>query len=153
MSQRRCRRFGKRSTPDKDKDMSSQIPVVSLNPIIRGEAAADETVARDVEAALGSWGAFELVDHGVPTTIIDAVFAAAATFFKLPLETRMQIKVDKHKSKSAAQKVMCESSYPVADRRTIAAAVARAQPRSAVDRGRWSCAFKSGRGASGDRSG
>jgi isopenicillin N synthase-like dioxygenase len=76
--------------------MSPQIPVVSLQPIIRAEAGADETVARDVKAALGSWGAFELVDHGVPTAIIDAAFAAAATFFKLPLETRMEIKVDKH---------------------------------------------------------
>ena len=74
--------------------MSPQIPVVNLEPIIRGRAGADETVARDVKAALASWGAFELVDHGVPTTIIDAAFAAAATFFKLPLETRMKIKVN-----------------------------------------------------------
>jgi isopenicillin N synthase-like dioxygenase len=76
--------------------MSPQIPVVSLEPVIRGKAGADETIARDVEAALGSWGAFELVDHGVPAATIDGAFAAAATFFKLPLEARMRIKVDKH---------------------------------------------------------
>ena len=75
--------------------MSPQIPVVSLAPIIGGKTGADETVARDVKAALASWGAFELVDHGVPPAIIDGAFAAAATFFKLPLETRMAIKVDK----------------------------------------------------------
>src|SRR5262245_60206511 len=73
----------------------SQIPLVSLAPIVRGEAGADATVARDLKAALSSWGAFELTDHGVAPAIIDGAFAAAATFFKLPLETRMQIKVDK----------------------------------------------------------
>lgn len=48
------------------------IPVVSLEPIIRASANADETVATDLKAALGSWGAFELVDHGVPiaTTLL-----------------------------------------------------------------------------------
>jgi isopenicillin N synthase-like dioxygenase len=76
--------------------MSAQIPVVSLDPITRGRPGADETVARDLKAALASWGAFELVDHGVPGETIDGAFAAAAAFFKLPLETRMQIKVDKH---------------------------------------------------------
>jgi isopenicillin N synthase-like dioxygenase len=76
--------------------MSTQIPVVSLAPIVRGETGADETVARDVKAAFGSWGAFELIDHGVPRETVDGAFAAAATFFKLPLETRLQIKVDKH---------------------------------------------------------
>jgi len=75
--------------------MSSQIPVVSLAPIVRGEPGADEAVARDLRAALGSWGAFELIDHGVAPAVIDGAFAAAAAFFKLPLETRMQIKVDK----------------------------------------------------------
>jgi isopenicillin N synthase-like dioxygenase len=76
--------------------MSPQIPVVSLEPVIGGKAGGDETVARDVKAALGGWGAFELVDHGVPPATTDGAFAAAATFFKLPFETRMQIKVDKH---------------------------------------------------------
>ena len=76
--------------------MSSQIPIVSLKPIVDGQADGDERVARDLKAALGTWGAFELVDHGVPREVIDGAFAAAATFFRLPLETRMQIKVDKH---------------------------------------------------------
>jgi isopenicillin N synthase-like dioxygenase len=76
--------------------MSAEIPVVSLAAIVRGEAGADETVARDLKAAFGSWGAFELTDHGVPGETVDGAFAAAATFFKLPLEARLRIKVDKH---------------------------------------------------------
>jgi isopenicillin N synthase-like dioxygenase len=76
--------------------MSTQIPVVSLASITKGQAGADDVVARDLKAALESWGAFELIDHGVPTATIDGAFAAAAAFFRLPLETRLQIRVDKH---------------------------------------------------------
>src|SRR5882757_2772486 len=79
----------------KDADMSVQIPVVSLAPIISGQAGGDELVARDLKAALETWGAFELVDHGVPTATIAEAFAAAAAFFKLPLDTRLQIRIDK----------------------------------------------------------
>jgi isopenicillin N synthase-like dioxygenase len=76
--------------------MSIQIPVVSLEPIISGDAGADELVARDLKAALETWGAFELVDHGVPAETIEGAFAAAAAFFRLPLDTRLQIRIDKH---------------------------------------------------------
>src|SRR5262245_59473792 len=72
------------------------IPVVSIAPIVRREAGADEAVARDLKAALGSWGAFELVDHGVPAGTIDGAFAAAATFFRLPVEERLKVRIDRH---------------------------------------------------------
>ena len=72
------------------------IPVVSLEPIIRASANADETVATDLKAALGSWGAFELVDHGVPIATIEGAFAAANTFFRLPVEERMKVRIDRH---------------------------------------------------------
>jgi isopenicillin N synthase-like dioxygenase len=72
------------------------IPVVSLAPIIRREADADATVARDLKAALASWGAFELVEHGVPAATIAGAFAAAATFFRLPVEERLKVRVDRH---------------------------------------------------------
>ena len=41
---------------------------------------ADQTVARDLKAALASWGAFELLDHGVPAATIDGAFAAVTQF-------------------------------------------------------------------------
>jgi isopenicillin N synthase-like dioxygenase len=72
------------------------IPIVSLKPIIKGEINADQQVARDLKPVLESWGALQLVDHGVPQSVIDGAFQAAAHFFALPLEQRMQIKVDKH---------------------------------------------------------
>ena len=89
--------------------MSTQIPVVSLASITKGQAGADDVVARDLKAALESWGAFELIDHGVPTATIDGAFAAAAAFFRLPLETRLQIRVDKHNRGYAP---MHQTGYP-----------------------------------------
>jgi isopenicillin N synthase-like dioxygenase len=72
------------------------IPVVSLAPILRRDAGADEWVARDLKAALGGWGAFELIDHGVPVDTIESAFAAAATFFRLPVEERLKVRIDRH---------------------------------------------------------
>jgi isopenicillin N synthase-like dioxygenase len=72
------------------------IPTVSLEPITRGATQGDETVAGDLKAALGTWGAFELVDHGVPIATIEGAFAAAQTFFRLPVEERMKVRIDRH---------------------------------------------------------
>src|SRR4051794_21320446 len=78
------------------RDEAMSIPVVSLEPIIGASANADETVATDLKAALGSWGAFELVEHGVPVATIEGAFAAANTFFRLPVEERMKVRIDRH---------------------------------------------------------
>jgi isopenicillin N synthase-like dioxygenase len=72
------------------------IPVVSLAPIVNREAGADEAVGRDLETALKSWGAFELADHGVAHATIDGAFSAAATFFRLPLDERLKVRIDRH---------------------------------------------------------
>jgi isopenicillin N synthase-like dioxygenase len=72
------------------------IPVVSLAPILRGDVGADERVARDLKAALSGWGAFELIDHGVPADTIEGAFTAAATFFRLPVEERLKVRIDRH---------------------------------------------------------
>jgi len=72
------------------------IPVVSLAPIVRRETDADATVARDLKAALASWGAFELIDHGVPAATIEGAFAAGATFFRLPTEERLKVRIDRN---------------------------------------------------------
>jgi isopenicillin N synthase-like dioxygenase len=74
----------------------SGIPIVSLKPIVDGVADADQEVARTLQPVLESWGAFQLVDHGVPQSVIDGAFNSAARFFATPLDRRMTIKVDKH---------------------------------------------------------
>jgi len=72
------------------------LPVVSLAPIVRHATDADATVARDLKTALASWGAFELIDHGVPAATIEGAFAAAAAFFRLPTEERLKVRIDRN---------------------------------------------------------
>jgi isopenicillin N synthase-like dioxygenase len=71
----------------------SGIPVLSLKPIIDNAPDADGKVAGELLPILQSWGAFQLVDHGVPAAVMSGAFAAAARFFSLPLEERMTIRV------------------------------------------------------------
>lgn len=76
--------------------MTTAIPVLSLKPITEGTANADATVARELQPILENWGAFQLVDHGVPAAVMSGAFKSAERFFQLPLEQRMTIRVDKH---------------------------------------------------------
>jgi isopenicillin N synthase-like dioxygenase len=71
----------------------SGIPVLSLKPIVDGAPDADQAVARELLPILRSWGAFQLVDHGVPQAAMVGAFGAAARFFRLPVEERMAIRV------------------------------------------------------------
>ena len=76
--------------------MTAKIPVLSLKPIVDGVHDADAIVARELQPVLESWGAFQLVDHGVPDPVMTGAFRSAERFFQLPLEQRMTIRVDKH---------------------------------------------------------
>jgi isopenicillin N synthase-like dioxygenase len=73
----------------------SGIPVLSLKLIVDGAPNADQAVARELLPILQSWGAFQLVDHGVPQAVMAGAFGAAAQFFRLPVEERMTIRVGK----------------------------------------------------------
>ena len=75
--------------------MSAAVPVISLKPIIDGVPDADAIVARTLNPVLESWGAFQLIDHGVPQSIIDGGFAATRQFFTLSEEERLTVRVGK----------------------------------------------------------
>lgn len=63
----------------RDKDIpSSHIPVVDLsNP-------DQELVARAVVKASEEWGVFQVVNHGIPTMLIQRLQNAGRQFFELP---------------------------------------------------------------------
>ena len=64
--------------------MSEALPVVSMAPITRGEADADARVGRDLKRVLAEWGAFELVDHGVPADVITGSICRGGTLLRAP---------------------------------------------------------------------
>lgn len=75
--------------------MSETIPTIDLTPIVAGDADGDAAVARVLDGVLRTWGAFELIGHGVPAASTQKAFAAAKRFFELPLDVRLALKIDK----------------------------------------------------------
>jgi isopenicillin N synthase-like dioxygenase len=71
----------------------SSIPILSLKPVVDGAPNADDQVARELLPILQSWGAFQLADHGVPVSVMSGAFKAAESFFQLPVEERLKIRV------------------------------------------------------------
>jgi isopenicillin N synthase-like dioxygenase len=76
--------------------MTDALPTLSLEPLITLRTDGDAQVAQVLEPILHTWGAFRLVDHGVPSAVIADAFASARLFFAQPLESRLTIKVGKH---------------------------------------------------------
>jgi isopenicillin N synthase-like dioxygenase len=93
----------------KENVMTAEVPLISLKSIVAGEPGADDKVARELLPVMESWGAFQLIDHGVPQEIMDGGFSATKHFFTLSLEDRLAIKVDKN---NRGYVPMHQSHYP-----------------------------------------
>ncbi|XP_073115857.1 protein DMR6-LIKE OXYGENASE 2 isoform X5 [Elaeis guineensis] len=81
------------------------IPLIDLSPLLHypipvdGGAAppAVSAMVAEVEAACREWGFFQVINHGVPSELLDNIMAAAKGFFALPMEEKRQVKRDKAK--------------------------------------------------------
>lgn len=72
------------------------IPVIDFGPAFRGEAGALETVAAQVRSACEQVGFFYLAGHGVPQAVIDAAFDASREFHALPLERKLELRINEN---------------------------------------------------------
>ena len=72
------------------------IPIVDLGPYLAGEPGAMERVAGELRHALTEIGFYFIVNHGVPEVRIHEAFRQAARFHALPLERKMDVRVDRH---------------------------------------------------------
>ena len=72
------------------------IPVVDLGPYLAGQPGALERTAAELRFALTGIGFYFIVNHSVPAEQSRGVFAEAARFHALPLERKMEIRIDKH---------------------------------------------------------
>jgi isopenicillin N synthase-like dioxygenase len=77
-------------------EATREIPVIDFAPAFRGEPGALEAVAAQVQRACEQIGFFYLAGHGVPQAVIDAAFAASREFHALPLEQKMQLKINEN---------------------------------------------------------
>ena len=75
---------------------SETIPVVDLGPYLAGEPGAMERTAAELRFALTEIGFYFIVNHGVPDAQIRETFRQAARFHALPLDRKMDVRIDRH---------------------------------------------------------
>ena len=72
------------------------IPIIDLGPCLAGEPGAIECASRELRAALTEIGFYFVVNHGVPPDLIRNTFHQAARFHALPLDRKMEVRIDRH---------------------------------------------------------
>ncbi len=77
-------------------DAREEIPVIDLGPYLAGVPGAREKAAAELRHAFEDVGFYFIVNHGVPQSLVDAAFAAAAGFHAQPLEEKLKLKINSH---------------------------------------------------------
>ena len=72
------------------------IPVIDLGPYLAGEPGAMERTAKELRFALTEIGFYFIVNHGVPEAQIREAYRQAARFHALPLDKKMDVRIDRH---------------------------------------------------------
>ena len=72
------------------------IPVIDLGPYLSGSPSAIYRTAEELRFALTEIGFYIIFNHGVPSEEIRTAFRQAARFHALPLEKKLEVKLDKH---------------------------------------------------------
>ncbi|MBL6455058.1 isopenicillin N synthase family oxygenase [Belnapia sp. T6] len=70
------------------------IPILDLGPAFAGEPGALEEAAARLRHICETVGFLFIANHGVPWSLVDASFDAAARFHAQPLEAKMAVKLD-----------------------------------------------------------
>jgi isopenicillin N synthase-like dioxygenase len=84
-------------TPDIARCIAEEeIPIVDVGAYLAGDIAAREQLAVDLRAIQESLGFYVIVNHGVPQDLIDSSFEQVAELFALPLDIKMDYRVDYH---------------------------------------------------------
>ena len=77
-------------------DAREEIPVIDLGPYLAGVPGAREQAALELRHAYEDVGFYFITNHGVPQSLVDAAFAAAARFHARPLDEKLKIKINQH---------------------------------------------------------
>src|SRR5436189_4614151 len=72
------------------------IPVIDFGPVFAGEPGALEKLAPKVGDACENIGFFYAAGHGVPEELIDRAFAASRRFHGLPLEKKLELRLNEN---------------------------------------------------------
>jgi isopenicillin N synthase-like dioxygenase len=75
---------------------AAKIPVIDFGPCFAGEPGALARVAAEARHACENIGFFYAAGHGVPEELIDAAFAASKRFHALPLEEKLELRLNEN---------------------------------------------------------
>jgi isopenicillin N synthase-like dioxygenase len=73
---------------------TDEIPVIDIEPHLKGDANSKRRVADSVRQGAEDTGFLYIRNHGVDQKIIDSAFEASKAFFALPMEEKLKIKVN-----------------------------------------------------------
>jgi isopenicillin N synthase-like dioxygenase len=71
------------------------VPVIDIGPLRDRSEAGLIRVASEVGAAARDIGFFAVANHGVPASIVDAMYAAARAFFALPADVKDELAIER----------------------------------------------------------
>ncbi len=77
-------------------DASEEIPVIDLGPYLACHPDAREAAAAELRHAYEDVGFYFITNHGVPQSLVDAVFAEAARFHAQPLDEKLKLRINQH---------------------------------------------------------
>lgn len=76
--------------------IGGEIPLIDASDFLAGKPGAAERTAAQVRFAFERVGFYYLAGHGVPQSLIDATYEAAARFHAQPIEAKLALKADDH---------------------------------------------------------
>jgi isopenicillin N synthase-like dioxygenase len=82
-----------RYAPPSVTDSAGDIPIIALAGLRSGKRADLERIGSEIGRAARGLGFFSVADHGIPQSLVDAVFAASKTFFALPVREKERLSV------------------------------------------------------------
>ncbi len=71
---------------------ATPIPIIDIGPVLGGEAGATERAAAELSHACRHVGFYYLRGHGVPRTLVDAVFGEARRFHAQPQDAKLALR-------------------------------------------------------------
>ena len=75
---------------------ANTIPMIDLGPYLAGESGALDRAAAELRHALTGIGFYSIVNHGVPSALVNEVYRQVARFHARPFGEKLKIKLDKH---------------------------------------------------------
>src|SRR5919106_1554966 len=76
--------------------IAGAIPLIDVSGHLRGDAEASRRAAAQLRWAFENVGFYYLAGHGVPQSLIDRTYEAAARFHAQPMAKKLALKVNEH---------------------------------------------------------